>query len=92
MPDCIFHILLPLVLNKPVPELLETGRSASTNQTAMISKSLTVQKLFDPEAVYFVEIASGFRYNLPTLPVAAFPTRLVKYFGASATKMEVYQT
>ena len=31
MPDFIITILLPLVLNKPVSELLETGRSASTN-------------------------------------------------------------
>ena len=89
MPDCIITILLPLVLNKPVPELLETGRSASTNLTEMISKSLTAQQLFDPETGYLVEMASGFRYNLPTCLSRPFPTRLAKYLVASATTMEV---
>ena len=74
MPDRIFHIFLQLILNKPVPELLETGHSASKEQTTMSSISFTTQQLFDPEDDYFVEMASGYRYNLRTLPVAASQT------------------
>ena len=80
---------VPPVLNKPVHGLLETGRSIRTNRIVAMTESAVTRKLFGSDTGYFVTTASGSRYTLIVLPVAALLAWLRDYLGVVDPQMEV---
>ena len=89
MQDQIIYTFIPPVLNKPVHGLLETGRSIRTNRIVAMTESAVTHTLFASDTGYFVITASGSRYALIVLPVAALLSWLRDYCGVVDPQMEV---
>jgi hypothetical protein len=89
MPDPIIYTFLHPILNKPVHELLETGRTIRTSKIAVLEESRTVDTLFGHDSGWFITTASGSRYALILLPMSAFKAWLADFLGVSPTEVTV---
>ncbi|MEI7846280.1 MAG: hypothetical protein WCK35_10795 [Chloroflexota bacterium] len=89
MQDQFICKFIPPALNKPVHEMLDTGRSIRTNRIVAMTESAVTHTLFASDTGYFVFTASGSRYALIVLPVAALLSWLRDYCGVVDPQMEV---
>ncbi len=89
MQDQFICTFISPALNKPVHEMLDTGRSIRTNRIVAMTESAVTHTLFASDTGNYVTKASGSRYALIVLPVAALLTWLRDYCGVVDPQMEV---